>query len=370
MTDGQGDRTGTWKLLRPLMEQGAEGNLPMSTPTMGARPVPRAYFRDRGMLATGAAVLVVAAAAWVGVVRQAAVMGQTHMTSPGGAGMISFPDAAIFLAGWGVMMAAMMLPSALPMIVLYQTVSRHQSRAGSQVIPAAVFAGTYLAVWVLTGIPVYLASAGIGAFAAGAIWLPYALAAVLAAAGAFQFSGVKQVCLKHCQSPLTFITIRWRGGYAGTLHLGLSHAAYCVGCCWGLMVVLVAAGAMSLPWVLAIAAVVFVEKSLRRGQLVARIVGSALILLGLAITIHPGLAVALRGGGMPGMTDMAAMAGVPGIGVARAPVRRVDRAPAREVKVQSGAAEVIPRPKDGRHCLSGKGCRDGLANFGTARRDL
>ena len=84
-------------------------------------------------------------------------------------------------------------------------------------------------------------------------------------------------------------------GYGSTFRLGLSHAAYCVGCCWGLMVILVAAGAMSLPWVLGIAAVVFAEKLLPRGEWTARLVGVALLGLGVAVAVRPELAIALRG---------------------------------------------------------------------------
>ena len=95
--------------------------------------------------------------------------------------------------------------------------------------------------------------------------------------------------------PLTFLTERWQSGYACTLRLGLGHAVYCVGCCWGLMAVLVAAGAMSLPWVLLIAAIVFAEKVLPRGEWSVRTVGGSLVLLALAVAINPDLVTVLRG---------------------------------------------------------------------------
>jgi predicted metal-binding membrane protein len=266
-----------------------------------AGPAPHAggpFWQERGTVLTGAILLAVAAAAWAAVIQQAIAMGQMEMASPGGMGKISPADAAVFLGGWGVMMAAMMLPSALPMIALYCAISRNQARAGRQVVLVAMFAATYLAIWLLFGVPVYLASAAVGLFAGGASWLPYALAAVLAAAGVYQFTAIKQTCLKNCQTPFTFIMTRWRPGLAATLRLGLSHAAYCVGCCWGLMAVLVAAGAMSLPWVLLIAAIVFVEKLLPHGRWTVRIVGAALVLLAAAVVVRPDLAVALRGGTM------------------------------------------------------------------------
>jgi hypothetical protein len=104
-----------------------------------------------------------------------------------------------------------------------------------------------------------------------------------------------RACLKHCQSPLTFLMHRWQRGYAGTLRLGLRHALYCVGCCWGLMAVLVAAGAMGLQWVLLIAVVVFLEKLVPRGERTARIVGVAVVLLGVAVAARPEVATVLRG---------------------------------------------------------------------------
>ena len=91
---------------------------------------------------------------------------------------------------------------------------------------------------------------------------------------------------------------RWQSGYAGTLKLAGAHAAYCVGCCSALMVVLIAAGAMSLPWVLLIAAIVFIEKLLPRGDLVARLVGVGFVALGVAVAIDPDLAAVLRGNSM------------------------------------------------------------------------
>jgi predicted metal-binding membrane protein len=120
------------------------------------------------------------------------------------------------------------------------------------------------------------------------------LGAVLVAAGVYQFTPLKRACLRVCRNPLSFLLTRSRAGYRGTLGLALEHAAYCVGCCWGLMVVLVAAGAMALHWVLLIAAVVFVEKLLPRGEWTAAIVGSGLLLLGLAVVVHPDLAMVLR----------------------------------------------------------------------------
>ena len=247
-----------------------------------------ALLRDRGALAAGMALLALAAAAWVAVATQGAGMGGGMLPAASG----PVPDAALFTLMWAVMMAAMMLPSAIPTIALYGLVSR-----GERAVPTWAFATVYLLVWLALGVPVYLGSIGVAALGEGGAgaWLPHALAAVLSVAGAYQFTAIKRVCLKHCQSPLTFMMERWHASYGATLRLALGHAAYCVGCCWGLMVILVAAGAMSLPWVLLIAVVVFAEKVLPRGEWTARVVGAALLGLAALVAVRPDLAVGLRG---------------------------------------------------------------------------
>jgi predicted metal-binding membrane protein len=243
-----------------------------------------AVARDRTSLVTGGVLVVVALAAWAVVVLQAGM----PMPTSGAA------EAVAFLGAWGIMMAAMMLPSATPMIALYGALRRNVGAAGPAGISTALFALVYLAVWVTFGVPVYLASVVIGAQTQLADLLPYALAIVLLAAGVYQLTPLKRACLRVCRNPLSFLLARSRTGYRGTLGLAIEHAAYCVGCCWGLMVVLVAAGAMALHWVLLIAAVVFVEKLLPRGEWTARVVGGALVLLGLAVVAHPELAMALH----------------------------------------------------------------------------
>jgi predicted metal-binding membrane protein len=261
--------------------------------------------RDHGTWLTGGLLVAIAAVAWVAVVLQATPaqpdMGMsTSMTAE--PSWLSFAGAMAFLIAWGVMMTAMMLPSATPMIALYGAVRRNFSQTGQAGIPTPLFALVYLVLWLVTGIPVYVASAAIGAAAgtypAIAGFLPYALALTLVVAGIYQFSPLKRACLHVCATPLSFLIGRWRGGYLGTFKMGLEHAVNCIGCCWGLMIVLVAAGAMSLPWVLSIAAVVFAEKIVPRGEWMARIVGGLLVVLGLLVVAQPGLAVVMRGSGM------------------------------------------------------------------------
>ena len=247
--------------------------------------------RDRGTWLAGGLLIAIAALAWAAVVLQAIGIKGAPTT-----------DVAAFLVAWGVMMTAMMLPSATPMIALYGGVRRSATQTHQKGIPTALFALVYLAVWLAFGVPVYAVSVVVDVAAnstpAVADLLPYALALILLMAGAYQFSSVKWVCLRVCQSPQGFLTGHWRSGYFETFKMALEHAAYCVGCCWGLMVVLVAAGAMALHWVLLIAALVFAEKVLPHGEWTARIVGAVLLLLGLLVVVEPHLATLLRGPAM------------------------------------------------------------------------
>jgi predicted metal-binding membrane protein len=274
----------------------------------GATSGARARF-DRTALLTGALLVATAALSWVVLIRQGSMgtsMGAQQAMGGGASGgmamssrpaLLSPLGAATYLAAWGVMMAAMMLPSATPLISIYVTL-RRRSAPGAHTIPAVLFALVYLAVWLLAGVPVYAASVAVAAAAEAsplvARLVPYGIALTLLAAGVYQFTPLKTRCLSVCQSPLGFLMTHWRPGGAGTLRMALDNSFYCLGCCAGLMVVLVAAGAMSLAWALLIAAVVFAEKVLPRGVWTARAAGVALLLLAVLVVAEPGLAAVLR----------------------------------------------------------------------------
>ena len=255
-------------------------------------------------LLTLALLSLVTIAAWVGVVNDATTMaaGDADM----GSGMLfthagplgTVTGLAAFVAAWVVMMAAMMLPSAAPMILLYRTVARGQAARGNLLVPTWIFVLGYLVVWAAFGGVVYLAGAFLSVVIESdprrAAWAPYGVAFVLLAAGAYQFTALKLRCLRSCQSPLHFLMVHWKAGRWGALRMGLEHGAYCSACCWGLMAVLVAAGAMGLRWVLLIALVVAAEKLLPRGEWAAWITGALLLALGVAVVIQPELARALH----------------------------------------------------------------------------
>jgi predicted metal-binding membrane protein len=169
---------------------------------------------------------------------------------------------APFLASWTAMMAAMMLPSAAPLVLLY--------RRGSTPQRTAALASGYLAVWAALGLLAYLY---MQSELMVAPWI------VFGAAGIYQLTPLKTACLHRCRTPVQFLLTRFG---RSSLRIGVEHGAWCAGCCWALMVVLVVAGSMGLGWALGIAAVVFVEKLAPYGQHFARATG--IVLLALALT--------------------------------------------------------------------------------------
>lgn len=249
--------------------------------------------RDRAVLAGGLAALVLIAALYTvtGVGLGASAVGMTAMAEAPSHGMMTpaawTPGyAALVFLMWWIMMIAMMTPSAAPMILLYAAVKRKTDPGRDAAALSAVFLAGYLAVWaafsalatalqwalelrgLVSGQMMTVTSAGLGA-------------AILIAAGAWQFTPVKQACLRHCRSPAHFLSRHHRPGRRGAFRLGMVHGAYCLGCCWFLMALLFVGGVMNLYWILGIALFVAAEKLLPRGERVTRPAGAALVLGGL-----------------------------------------------------------------------------------------
>jgi len=184
----------------------------------------------------------------------------------------------IIFAMWSVMMAAMMLPSAAPVILLYAGLAR--SRVSTAAFPpVGAFAGGYLLVWVAFSALATLAHVSLQH---AALLSPVlrststALAAVLLiAAGVYQFTPLKSSCLRQCRAPAQFLARHWRAGTAGALRLGVVHGGYCVGCCWALMGLLFVGGVMNLWWVAVLAAFILGEKTAFLGRPTGRIVSGA-----------------------------------------------------------------------------------------------
>jgi predicted metal-binding membrane protein len=191
-------------------------------------------------------------------------------------------------------MIAMMFPSVYPMVLLFARVSKGQaSQSGKRQVPTWLFVVGYLAVWTLTGGVMYLASL-LARWAGGQVswigeWAAVGSAIVLIGAGLYQLSSWKGICLTHCRSPLSFIVHRWREGALGAFRMGIDHGAYCVGCCWGLMLVMFVMGLMSLVWMGSLTVAIFLEKITRYGPTLSKVIGGILIVLGVGVLLYPGL---------------------------------------------------------------------------------
>jgi len=198
-----------------------------------------------------------------------------------------------FLGSWTVMMAAMMLPSAMPMILLNRRVVAGPARIQSE-LRTGIFVSAYLLLWAGVGIGVWIAARISDAFLPmGAQAL--AVAVILLLAGVYQFTPLKTKCLHVCRSPMDFLLTHWYPGVAGEFRLGLEHGLFCLGCCWALMAVFVGAGAMGLVWAAVIALVVFVEKVLPRGLVFGRAIGATLIAGAALVAAQPEIAQFLAG---------------------------------------------------------------------------
>jgi predicted metal-binding membrane protein len=212
-------------------------------------------------------------------------------------GMISGPGAELgqigwFIGAWVLMMAAMMLPSVAPMALTFARVTGERSKKGQAAfVPTWIFILGYFAAWTAFGLAAYAIDYFVRSL--DFAWLaldregPMVTGVAIAAAGVYQLTPFKRACLMHCRLPLDFFLESWREGPGGALLMGMHHGLYCVGCCWGLMLVLFALGVMSLFWMAVIAVLIFSEKVFRVGARLAPVIGVALIALGLWIAVAP-----------------------------------------------------------------------------------
>ena len=237
----------------------------------------------------------IAAAAWAVTVAQARGMGN----GPGTMGL-ALPS---FLVLWVLMMGAMMLPSVAPVAVLWTRSIGGVAAGRGRVVRIGMFISGYLLAWAACGAVAFAALAGserlLTASATAAKWLGVA---IFIAAGSYQFTPWKDWCLRRCRSPIG--ALMYYLGFKGPsrdIRVGLHHGATCVGCCWGLMILLIAVGVMNVAVMAGLAAVIFVEKLWRHGKPFGQAVGIALVAAGLAAIWFPWLLPGLHAASMPAM---------------------------------------------------------------------
>jgi predicted metal-binding membrane protein len=232
-------------------------------------------------------LLALAAAAWVVLVWQGAGADDDMVMDSATMGL----RAPLFLAIWVVMMVAMMFPTAAPMILTFHKVQAGKRQRAEAFVSTWVFVAAYLLVWTLAGFAAYAGALAAEAVAARAALSPVTAARIggtmLVAAGLYQLTPLKDLCLSKCRTPITFIMTSWRDGAAGALRMGLLHGAYCLGCCWLLFVILFPVGIMNIAAMAAITLVVFAEKTLPWGRAASRATAAALMAYGAVVVAVP-----------------------------------------------------------------------------------
>lgn len=244
---------------------------------------------SRESLIVAAALAAAAILAWAWLLNSP-MAGASDM---GGMGMTPKPLSAAYLVPaftmWAIMMVAMMVPSAAPMILLHARIDKAPSQR-KRTLHTLLFALAYVLVW--TGFSAaaalaqaLLARSGIVSDMALTVGDRMLAAALLAGAAAYELTTAKRLCLDKCQSPMLFIMRHWKPGAAGAFRLGLAHGAFCVGCCWALMLLLFVGGVMNLAWVALLGIVVLGEKFAPPGWRAERYVAAALLIAALAMIL-------------------------------------------------------------------------------------
>jgi predicted metal-binding membrane protein len=232
-----------------------------------------------------AVLLALAAASWVVTATQMRGMHMGRWTDPGPLGF--------FLTTWVVMLAAMMFPSVAPMVISYARIHSRRRELGRHAPPGgtAVFVAGYVIVWTIFGVVAFALYASVTSLFPDVLSSDragrYLAAGVIMAAAVYQVTSAKDVCLTKCRTPMDFILRRMRYGYGGALRMGVEHGAWCVGCCWALMVALFALGVMSVGWMAVVGAFIAVEKMLPWKRLANRSVAVALVVVALGVALAP-----------------------------------------------------------------------------------
>ena len=264
--------------------------------TAGSGMLEKLLRRDRQIVTVALAAVI--AAAWIYTVSGAGMgmsafemsrLGIQADPQPGQMPMGEPVSVFVLMAMWWVMMIAMMLPSATPVVLLAAALNRRSHSAQPPYGSTLCFVLGYLLAWLFFS---GLAAASQLLLQSNGLLSPMMqsnsnglTAALLLAAGVWQFSPIKQACLRHCRSPVTFITQHRRPGNSGALVMGLHHGSYCLGCCWFLMALLFVGGVMNLYWIAGLALFVLLEKLFAGGVWFGRVAGAGLVLSGTALLV-------------------------------------------------------------------------------------
>ncbi|MBT2535367.1 DUF2182 domain-containing protein [Arthrobacter sp. ISL-69] len=247
-----------------------------------AHTAPRIDPREASLIAV---LLLLAAMSWIFTSTQLSGMDMGRWTDPGPLGF--------FVTTWVVMLAAMMFPSVAPMVVAYDRIQHHRRTTGRYAPggSTAVFVAGYLISWTVFGLVAYSLYMSVAQVAPGLFGSDqggrYLAAGVIMLAAVYQLTPAKNVSLMKCRNPMDFILHRMRPGYRGALVMGVEHGAWCVACCWALMVALFALGVMSLGWMALIGAFIAGEKMLPWKRLANRSVAVALAVIALGVALIP-----------------------------------------------------------------------------------
>jgi predicted metal-binding membrane protein len=254
--------------------------------------------RERNLIL--GSLLALAAAAWALLIWQASVM-DTDMSLTMGMGV------PVFIAIWIAMMVAIMFPTAAPMILMFARVHNQRRERGQNFVPTWVFASSYMLVWAVSGLAAYGIAVAGDELAGQSAWIMDNAAriggGVLIAAGLYQLSPLKSICLSKCRTPISFILNSWRDGYAGSFRMGAEHGVYCLGCCWMLFVILFPLGMMNVAAMALITLLIFAEKSTPVGRQMAALAAAGLIAYGVLVIAFPDLLPTVMGGSGMGQTD-------------------------------------------------------------------
>lgn len=262
--------------------------------TSNAPAVPPTIARQRNAILV--VLIVLAVVGWVVLVRQASMghgaMDHDMMGMDHDMGMMSGPDltmgrsAPLFFAMWVAMMVGMMFPAAAPMMLMYGRMQRRPAAL-------AVFGGSYIALWIAFGALAFALGVLVETQASRSEWVmtnwARAGGLLLVAAGVYQLTPLKDICLRHCRTPLSFVMSHWRDGVSGAARMGAVHGLYCMGCCWLLFLVLVPLGLMNIAAMIAVTIVVFAEKVVPWGRAFGRIAAVGLVVYGGLVVFRPDL---------------------------------------------------------------------------------